>query len=64
MQRTVFRSWWLPYVLVFPQMAVTVVFFFWPALKSLQLSVYRVSPFGDTRSTMTVSSGQPRSSKW
>jgi sn-glycerol 3-phosphate transport system permease protein len=47
MQRTVFRSWWLPYVLVFPQMAVTAVFFFWPALKSLQLSVYRVSPFGD-----------------
>src|SRR2546428_9509484 len=47
MQRTVFRSWWLPYVLVFPQMAVTVVFFFWPALKSLQLSLYRVSPFGD-----------------
>src|SRR5262245_32542704 len=28
-------------------MAVTVVFFFWPALKSLQLSLYRVSPFGD-----------------
>ncbi len=50
MQRTVFRSRWLPYLLVAPQMAVTVVFFFWPALKSLQLSVYRVSPFGD-RST-------------
>ena len=48
MQRTVFRSRWLPYLLVFPQMAVTVMFFFWPALKSLQLSVYRVSPFGDT----------------
>ncbi len=47
MQRTVFRSRWLPYLLVAPQMAVTVVFFFWPALKSLQLSVYRVSPFGD-----------------
>jgi sn-glycerol 3-phosphate transport system permease protein len=28
-------------------MAVTVLFFFWPVLKSLQLSVYRVSPFGD-----------------
>ncbi|MGH7350462.1 MAG: ABC transporter permease subunit, partial [Candidatus Rokuibacteriota bacterium] len=27
--------------------AVTAVFFFWPALKSLQLSLYRVSPFGD-----------------
>ncbi|HEX5528741.1 MAG TPA: glycerol-3-phosphate transporter permease, partial [Methylomirabilota bacterium] len=50
MQRTVFRSRWLPYVLVAPQMAVTVLFFFWPVLKSLQLSVYRVSPFGD-RST-------------
>ncbi len=47
MQRTVFRSRWLPYLLVAPQMAVTVVFFFWPALKSLQLSLYRVSPFGD-----------------
>src|SRR6266508_55981 len=48
MQRTVFRSRWLPYLLVFPQMAVTVLFFFWPALKSLQLSLFRVSPFGDT----------------
>jgi sn-glycerol 3-phosphate transport system permease protein len=47
MQRTVFKSWWLPYVLVAPQMVVTVLFFFWPALKSLQLSFYRVSPFGD-----------------
>jgi sn-glycerol 3-phosphate transport system permease protein len=50
MQRTVFRSRWLPYLLVAPQMAVTVLFFFWPAVKSLQLSLYRVSPFGD-RST-------------
>lgn len=50
MQRTVFKSRWLPYLLVAPQVAVTVVFFFWPALKSLQLSLYRVSPFGD-RST-------------
>ena len=48
MQRTVFRNRWLPYLLVFPQMAVTVLFFFWPALKSLQLSLYRVSPFGDS----------------
>jgi len=48
MQRTVFRSRWLPYLLVFPQMAVTVIFFFWPALKSLQLSLFRVSPFGDS----------------
>ena len=50
MPRTVFRSRWLPYALVAPQMAVTVLFFFWPAVESLQLSLYRVSPFGD-RST-------------
>ena len=48
MQRTVFRNRWLPYLLVFPQVAVTLLFFFWPAFKSLQLSVYRVSPFGDS----------------
>jgi sn-glycerol 3-phosphate transport system permease protein len=46
-KRTVFQSRWLPYLLVLPQMAVTVVFFFWPAVKSLQLSLFRVSPFGD-----------------
>jgi sn-glycerol 3-phosphate transport system permease protein len=50
MPRTVFRNRWLPYALVAPQLAVTVLFFFWPAIKSLQLAVYRVSPFGD-RST-------------
>jgi len=49
MKRTVFKNRWLPYLLVFPQMAVTLVFFFWPAFKSLQLSLYRVSPFGDRR---------------
>ena len=47
MKRTVFRNRWLPYLLVLPQIAVTVVFFFWPAFKSLQLSLFRVSPFGD-----------------
>jgi sn-glycerol 3-phosphate transport system permease protein len=46
-KRTVFKNRWLPYLLVFPQMVVTVMFFFWPALKSLQLSLFRVSPFGD-----------------
>ena len=54
MQRTVFRNRWLPYLLVLPQMAVTLVFFFWPAFKSLQLSLYRVSPFGDTMTFVGV----------
>ncbi len=46
MKRTVFRNRWLPYLLVLPQMAVTAVFFVWPAGKSLWLSVFRSSPFG------------------
>lgn len=47
MKRTVFRNRWLPYVLVLPQMAITLVFFFWPAFESLRLSLFRSSPFGD-----------------
>jgi sn-glycerol 3-phosphate transport system permease protein len=47
MKRTVFRNRWLPYALVAPQVAITVVFFFWPAFDSVRLSLYRASPFGD-----------------
>jgi len=47
MKRRVFKNRWLPYLLVLPQMAVTLGFFVWPAFKSLQLSLFRVSPFGD-----------------
>jgi sn-glycerol 3-phosphate transport system permease protein len=47
MKRTVFRNRWLPYVLVAPQVAITLVFFFWPAIDSVRLSLYRASPFGD-----------------
>jgi sn-glycerol 3-phosphate transport system permease protein len=47
MKRAVFRNRWLPYALVAPQIAITLVFFFWPAFGSLRLSLYRASPFGD-----------------
>lgn len=50
MRRTVFKNPVLPYLLVLPQLAVTVVFFFWPAVESLRLSVFRTSPFGDRAS--------------
>jgi sn-glycerol 3-phosphate transport system permease protein len=45
-KRTVFENRWLPYVLVAPQVAVTIVFFFWPAGKSLYLSLFKSPPFG------------------
>jgi sn-glycerol 3-phosphate transport system permease protein len=47
MKRTVFRHRWLPWALVAPQLAITIVFFFWPAFDSVRLSLYRASPFGD-----------------
>ena len=47
LERAVFKNRWLPYVLVLPQVVITLVFFFWPAFQSLRLSLLRVSPFGD-----------------
>jgi sn-glycerol 3-phosphate transport system permease protein len=47
MTRTVFKHRGLPYLLVLPQVLVTLVFFFWPAFESLRLSLFRTSPFGD-----------------
>ncbi|MBI2158830.1 MAG: sugar ABC transporter permease [Candidatus Rokubacteria bacterium] len=46
MKRAVFKNRALPYLLVLPQLAVTLVFFFWPAFESLRLSFFRTSPFG------------------
>ena len=40
-KRVVFRSRWLPYVLVAPQIVVTLVFFFWPAGQALYQSLLR-----------------------
>jgi sn-glycerol 3-phosphate transport system permease protein len=37
-KRVRFRSRWLPYLLVSPQIAVTLVFFFWPAAQALYWS--------------------------
>ena len=44
--RAVFRSRWLPYALVAPQIAITLVFFFWPAVQALYWSVLVQDAFG------------------
>jgi sn-glycerol 3-phosphate transport system permease protein len=49
MKKSIFKSRWLPYALIAPQLLVVIVFFFWPALDSLRLSLYQVSPFGDKK---------------
>ena len=46
MQRVVFPNKILPYILVAPQIVLTIVFFFWPASQALYQSVMREDPFG------------------
>lgn len=45
-KRVFFRSRWLPYLLVAPQLAITVVFFFWPAGQALWYAFLRQDAFG------------------
>ncbi len=45
-KRVVFRSSWLPYALLAPQIAVTLVFFFWPAAQAVYYSFVVQDPFG------------------
>ncbi|OAT30275.1 permease component of an ABC superfamily glycerol-3-phosphate transporter [Buttiauxella ferragutiae ATCC 51602] len=44
--RPVFRSGWLPYALVLPQLLITIIFFIWPAGEALWYSLQNVDPFG------------------
>ena len=50
MKRTVFPNRVLPYLLVLPQVVVTLVFFFWPAWKSLYLSFFKSPTYLQTQS--------------
>ena len=45
-KRVRFKSWWLPWALIAPQMAVILIFFFWPAAQALYQSVLREDAFG------------------
>ena len=45
-KRVVFRSTWLPYALVAPQIVITVLFFFWPAAQAIWYSFQLQDAFG------------------
>jgi sn-glycerol 3-phosphate transport system permease protein len=45
-KRVFFRSSWLPWVLIAPQVAVITLFFFWPAAQALLQSVQQSDAFG------------------
>ena len=42
----VFARSWLPYALILPQLAITVIFFLWPAGQALLYSMHSIDPFG------------------
>jgi sn-glycerol 3-phosphate transport system permease protein len=45
-KRTTFSSLWLPALLLAPQLAITAVFFLWPAVQAIWSSVLREDAFG------------------
>ena len=45
-KRVIFNNAFLPYLLLLPQMAITLVFFFWPAIEAIRQSVLLQDAFG------------------
>ncbi len=45
-KRVVFKNAWLPYLLVLPQLLITLIFFFLPAGQAIEQSVFMEDPFG------------------
>ncbi|RBO51711.1 sn-glycerol-3-phosphate ABC transporter permease UgpA [Rhodovulum sp. BSW8] len=45
-RRATYRSPWLPYLLLAPQLLITFVFFLWPAGQAVRQSFLREDPFG------------------
>jgi sn-glycerol 3-phosphate transport system permease protein len=45
-RRVIFNNRFLPYLLLLPQLAITIVFFFWPASQAIYQSLLRQDPFG------------------
>jgi sn-glycerol 3-phosphate transport system permease protein len=46
LNRAIFPNRLLPYLLLLPQIAITLVFFFWPASQAIYQSLLREDPFG------------------
>lgn len=45
-KRVTFNNRWLPYLLIAPQIVITIVFFFWPAGQAIYQSAFIPDPFG------------------
>jgi len=45
-KRVTFSGWWLPMLLILPQLLITAIFFFWPAGQAIYQSAFMPDPFG------------------
>ena len=45
-KRVTFRGWWLPLLLIAPQVVISAVFFFYPAGQAIWQSLFIPDPFG------------------
>ncbi len=45
-KRSTFKSGYLPYLLILPQIVITLTFFYWPAIQGLSQSFFLSDPFG------------------
>lgn len=45
-KRVTFKGWWLPALLLLPQVFITIVFFFYPAGQAIYQSLFIPDPFG------------------
>ena len=48
-KRVIYQNLWLPYLLVLPQIIITLVFFIWPSWQALTSSLYIEDAFGFSR---------------
>lgn len=49
MKKNTFKHSPLPYILIAPQLAIILIFFVWPAIESINMSLYLEDPFGLSR---------------
>lgn len=45
-KRVTFKGWLLPFLLILPQLIISLLFFFWPAVQAIYQSAYIPDPFG------------------
>ena len=45
-KRVIFKGWWLPLILVAPQLIISAIFFFYPAGQAVWNSLFLPDPFG------------------